>query len=44
MRWLAGNTNVLGHTGYDWSPQSMRKAIDASHNALMEIEVMEGIE
>ena len=38
MRWLAGNTHNLGAMGYDWSTRSMGKAIDALHDAMVEIE------
>ena len=38
MRWLAGNTHTLGQTGYDWSARSMGKAVDALHDAMVEIE------
>ena len=38
MRWLAGNTHTLGQVGFDWSARSMGKAIDALHDAMMEIE------
>jgi hypothetical protein len=38
MRWLAGNTHHLGQIGYDWSARSMGKAIDALHDAMVEIE------
>ena len=38
LRWLAGNTHTLGQVGYDWSTRSMGKAIDALHDALLEIE------
>ena len=38
MRWLAGNTHHIGALGYDWSSRSMGKAIDALHDALVEIE------
>ena len=39
MHWLAGNTHALGQTGYDWSSQSIGKAIDALHDALMKMEI-----
>ena len=38
MRWLAGNTHHLGQTGYNWSSLSMGRAIDALHDAAVEIE------
>jgi hypothetical protein len=38
LRWLAGNTHTLGQVGYDWSTRSMGKAIDALHDALIQIE------
>jgi hypothetical protein len=38
MRWLAGNTHHIGSVGYDWSTRSMGKAIDALHEAMVEIE------
>ena len=37
MRWLAGNTHHMPAVGYDWSARSMGKAIDALHDALVEI-------
>jgi hypothetical protein len=37
MRWLAGNTHSIGSVGYDWSARSMGKAIDALHEAMVEI-------
>ena len=36
MRWLAGNTHHLG--AQNWSVRSMGKAIDALHDALVELE------
>ena len=38
MRFLAGQTHSIGALGYDWSPLSMGKAIDAIENAMMEIQ------
>ena len=38
LRWLAGNTHKLGQQGYDWSPRSMGKAVDAPEEAMMAIE------
>ena len=38
MRWLAGNTHHIGSVGYDWSTRLMGKAIDALHEAMVEIE------
>ena len=38
LRWLACNTHTLGQVGYDWSTRSMGKAIDALHDALIQIE------
>ena len=38
LRWLAGNTHLLGQMGYDWSSQSMGKAIDALESTLVDIE------
>ena len=37
MRWLAGNTHHMHAVGYDWSARSMGKAIDALHDALVEV-------
>jgi hypothetical protein len=38
MRFLAGQTHNIGALGYDWSPLSMGKAIDAIENALTKIQ------
>ena len=38
MRWLAGNTHLIGAIGYDWSSRSMGKAIDALYDSMVEIE------
>ena len=35
---LAGNTHLMGQTGFDWLCFSMRKAIDALENALIKIQ------
>ena len=53
MRWLVGNTHLLGSQGYHWSYRSMGKAIDALHEAmlvvqsdgskLLDMDFMEGI-
>ena len=37
MRWLSGNTHHMHAVGYDWSARSMGKAIDALHDALVEL-------
>jgi hypothetical protein len=37
MRWLAGNTHLLGQVGYDWSARSMGKAVDALDKAMIDI-------
>ena len=37
MRWLAGNTHHMPAVGYNWSARSMGKAIDALHDALVEL-------
>ena len=34
LRFLAGNTHNIGACGYDWSPVSMGKAIDAIYDAM----------
>ena len=38
MRWLAGNTHKIGSAGYNWSARSMRRPIDALHEAMLEVE------
>ena len=38
MRFLAGQTHNIGALGYDWSPLSMGKAIDAIENAITKIQ------
>jgi hypothetical protein len=38
MRFLAGQTHIIGSLGYDWSPKLMGKAIDAIEDAMMTIE------
>jgi len=38
MRFLAGQTHNIGALGYDWSPLSMGKAIDAIENAMTKIQ------
>ena len=38
MRFLAGNTRHIRAVGYNWSPISMSKALDALHDAIVEIE------
>jgi len=38
MRFLAGQIHSIGALGYDWSPLSMGKVIDAIENAMMEIQ------
>ena len=38
MRCLAGNAHHINTVGYDWSAQSMGKATDALHDAMVEIE------
>jgi hypothetical protein len=37
MRWLADNTHYIGNLDYDWSVRSMGKAIDALHDAMVQI-------
>ena len=37
MRWLAGNTHNMAAVGHDWSARSMDKAIDALHDAMVEV-------
>ena len=37
MRWLAGNTHHMPAVGYDWSARSMGKAIDALHDAMVDL-------
>ena len=38
MRWLAGHTHTIGSAGYEWSARSMGWAIDAWHEAMVEVE------
>ena len=38
MRFLSGNTHHIGAVGYNWSPRSMGKSLDALHDAMVEIE------
>ena len=38
MRFLAKNTHHIGAVGYNWSPISMGKALDALHDAMVHIE------
>ena len=38
LRWLAGNTHLIGQCGYDCSTHSMGKVIDALHDAMIKIE------
>ena len=37
LRWLSGNTHLLGQCGFDWSVRSMGKALDALEVALIQI-------
>ena len=38
MRFLSGNTHHIGAVGYNWSPRSMGKSLDALHDAMVDIE------